>query len=84
MWLANLTISQVVEKDSACLGLPNEVAVGIGGADHSDVCKFDDPLGQKYSPVKNAMAEVVEHGIQRRAARRSKFSRLMHGFRSIA
>jgi hypothetical protein len=49
----------VVDKDSARLNLPNEVAVGIAGADHRTVCKFEDIKSQKYRPVWNAMKAMA-------------------------
>lgn len=67
MRLAKLIISQIVDKYSACLGLPFEAAVGIGSADHRDVCKFDDASSQKYLPVKNAIEELVEFGTRQAA-----------------
>lgn len=68
---ANLTISQIVDKDSACLGVGTEVAVGVASADHRDMCKFEDVNSQKYSPVKDAIGELVECGIQPKTVERT-------------
>ncbi|PVH98023.1 hypothetical protein DM02DRAFT_616112, partial [Periconia macrospinosa] len=53
----------VVDKDSARLGLPNEVAIGIAGSNHKSMCKFGDFNSQKYKPVSNAVEELVEHAL---------------------
>jgi len=50
---------QIVDKESACLGLPNERAVGIGGANHRDLCKFSDAKSQKYLQVGRAIVQMV-------------------------
>lgn len=55
--------------------LPHEAAVGIGGADHIDICKFDDSWSRKYSLVENAMAEVAGYGIIKEAAQEPKSHR---------
>ncbi|RDW56552.1 hypothetical protein BP6252_14102 [Coleophoma cylindrospora] len=49
----------IVDKDSARLGLPNEIPVGVAGADHRNICKFDDFNGQKYKPIWNATEELA-------------------------
>jgi hypothetical protein len=42
---------QIVDKASAVLGLANEIAVGLEGANHISMCKFSDPKSQKYLQV---------------------------------
>ncbi|MCJ1472951.1 hypothetical protein MMC13_001600, partial [Lambiella insularis] len=49
----------IVDKDSASLNLPNEIAVGIARANHRTMCKFGDADSQKYRPVRNAIADMV-------------------------
>ncbi|PQE09827.1 hypothetical protein CJF30_00010308 [Rutstroemia sp. NJR-2017a BBW] len=49
----------IVDKDSASLGLGNEIAVPIDGATHRDICKFGDDKSQKYRPVYNALDAIV-------------------------
>ena len=51
---------QVVDKDSAFLGLPNEVAVGVAGANHSTMCKFHDIDSEKYSLVWGAIQTISD------------------------
>ncbi|KIX03635.1 uncharacterized protein Z518_07188 [Rhinocladiella mackenziei CBS 650.93] len=55
-----ITNQLVVDKDSASLGLTNELAVPISGADHRNICKFDRQDSQKYRPVANALAAMSE------------------------
>lgn len=45
----------IVDKDSARLGLPNEVSVGVTAADHRTICKFNDKDSQRYRPVWKAI-----------------------------
>lgn len=49
-----------MDRDSARLGLVNEVAVGIAGANHRDMCKFVDFQSQKYRLVWNAIEELAK------------------------
>jgi hypothetical protein len=56
-------LNQVVDKDSARLGMINEVAIGIAGSDHRSMCKFGDFDSQKYKPVWNAIEELAEHAL---------------------
>lgn len=58
--LTKLIISQIVDKDSATLGLPNEIAVGVEGANHRDICKFNDAKSQKYLLVGRAVEGMVD------------------------
>ncbi|KAK2613542.1 hypothetical protein N8I77_000449 [Diaporthe amygdali] len=45
----------VVDKDSARLGLPNEIAVGLADSNHRTICKFEQAKSQRYRPVLNAL-----------------------------
>lgn len=45
----------IVDKDSARLGLPNEVSGGVTAADHRTICKFNDKDSQRYRPVWKAI-----------------------------
>lgn len=47
----------VVDKDSACLGLKNEISVGIS-ANHRYICKFSDPESEIYRPVWRAIQRL--------------------------
>jgi hypothetical protein len=58
-----LIMCKVVDKDSACLNLPNEIAVGVAGADHRTVCKFSDMKSQKYKIIWNAMKGLAEFAL---------------------
>ena len=58
--LADLSPPQVVDRDSARLGLANEIAVGIAGADHMTMCKFNDINSQKYSTVWRAIKSLSD------------------------
>ena len=48
-----------MDRHSARLNLPNEIAVGVD-ADHMSVCKFDRAESQKYSPVWRAIKSIVD------------------------
>jgi len=63
MRLLNLSPLQIVDRTSTCLGLVNEIAVGIAGADHSTMCKFDDINSQKYSQVWRAIKGLSDAAI---------------------
>lgn len=51
---------KIVDKDSARLNLPNEIAVGVAGADHKSICKFSRVESQKYSPIWKAIKKLVD------------------------
>ena len=55
-----LTTGQIVDKDSAVLRLPNEIAVGVAQSNHKMMCKFDDKESQKYKPVWQAIRGLAE------------------------
>jgi hypothetical protein len=49
-----------VDKDSAVLRLPNEIAVGVAQSNHKMICKFDSRDSQKYRPVWLAIKGLAE------------------------
>lgn len=51
---------QIVDKDSAALNLPNEIAVGVAQANHRTICKFEAHDSQKYIPVWFAVKELCQ------------------------
>jgi hypothetical protein len=58
-----LTTLQIVDRDSACLNLPNEIAVGVAGANHKSICKFSRADSQKYLPVWRAIKNLVDSAL---------------------
>jgi hypothetical protein len=56
-------VLQIVDKDSARLNLPNEIAVGVAGANHKSICKFSRADDQKYSPVWRAIKNLVDSAL---------------------
>jgi hypothetical protein len=52
-----------VDKDSARLNLPNEIAVGIAGANHKSLCRFSHADSQKYLPVWSAIKRLVDSAL---------------------
>ena len=40
-----------MDKDSARLGLPNEIVSGVQAANHETICKFKNKDDVKYRPV---------------------------------
>ncbi|KAH0536549.1 hypothetical protein FGG08_006579 [Glutinoglossum americanum] len=50
----------IVDRESARLGLPNELAVGIAGANHRTMCKYSSAASQKYLPVRRALESMVD------------------------
>jgi nucleoside phosphorylase len=59
----SLTTGQIVDKDSAVLRLPNEIAVGVAQSNHKMVCKFDQRDSQKYRPVWVAIKALAESAL---------------------
>ena len=55
--------SQIVDRDSACLNLPNEIAVGVAGANHKSICRFSRADSQKYLPVWRAIKNLVDSAL---------------------
>ncbi|CVL12428.1 uncharacterized protein FPRN_03634 [Fusarium proliferatum] len=49
---------EVVRKDSAILGWPNELAIAAS-AHHSNICKFPSPSDQRYRNTVSAIQEVI-------------------------
>ena len=52
-----------MDKDSAILRLPNEVAVGVAQSNHKLMCKFEDKDSQKYKPVWLAIKGLAESAL---------------------
>ena len=52
-----------MDKDSAVLLLPNEIAVGVAQSNHITMCKFDDRNSQKYEPVWMAIQELAKSAL---------------------
>jgi hypothetical protein len=50
--------SQVVEKDSAILGWPNEIDIA-SPSHHSGICKFPGPSDQRYQTAIFAIRELI-------------------------
>ncbi|KEQ62534.1 uncharacterized protein M437DRAFT_49405, partial [Aureobasidium melanogenum CBS 110374] len=55
----------VVDRSSATLNLPNEVAVPLDGSNHVTICKFSASENQRYEPIKDAIEELVIAGLGR-------------------
>jgi hypothetical protein len=53
-----------VDKDSAVLNLPNEVAVGVAQANHRTICKFERVDSQKYIPVWRAARALCQDALR--------------------
>ncbi|KAL8863359.1 MAG: hypothetical protein Q9178_000039 [Gyalolechia marmorata] len=53
----------IVDKDSAVLNLPNEIAIGVPQANHSTICKFEHVDSQKYYPVWNAVKKLCQSAL---------------------
>ncbi|KAF8532865.1 hypothetical protein BDD12DRAFT_901378 [Trichophaea hybrida] len=45
------------------IGLVNERAVGVAGANHREMCKFNDPESEKYSLVEGAVIQLVNSAV---------------------
>lgn len=58
---------QIVSKDSACLNIDNEIAVGLA-ANHINLCKFADAASQKYSPVLGALKRLIDSAVPVKAS----------------
>ena len=59
-----LLYTQIVDKASATLGLPDSAEISVAvAANHSDICKFDrrDPT---YELVIENIADLVQHALQ--------------------
>lgn len=53
-----------MDKSSAVLGLVNEVATQISGANHLTICKFEDEDRQTYKPVWRAILDIAKEDLQ--------------------
>jgi hypothetical protein len=42
------------------MGLPNEEPLPLAGSNHKTICKFGDAENQRYSPIWDAMEELVK------------------------
>jgi hypothetical protein len=59
-----LTSPKIVDKDSACMNLPNEKPPIPISADHKTMCKFSDAESQKFRPVWMAIKELVDSSLR--------------------
>lgn len=64
---------KIVDKDSARLRLPNEIAVGVADSNHKVMCKFEDVESQKYRPIWISIRGIAQD-ILRREDQSSKLS----------
>jgi hypothetical protein len=53
-------LSQVVNRESARLNLPNENAVGVPGSNHRTMCKFEHYKSNKYKLVGIAVEDMAK------------------------
>jgi hypothetical protein len=58
-WIRDGTPDMMVDRDSACLYIPNEKRIPMH-ADHSTIAKMNDNPGSDYHSVKDTIANVVE------------------------
>ena len=59
------TSLQIVEKDSARLGLTGERETRIGlAADHSNICRFESQDSDSYVTVSMAIRRLVDQAIK--------------------
>lgn len=56
--IANNFFWQIVDKYSACLGLPNEKLVPLD-ATHRTMCKLESATGQAYKLVGGSIVEMI-------------------------
>lgn len=63
--LAKDYIIQVVDRESAKMRLPNEVALALAGSNHRTICKFGDSENQRFVPVGDALEELVKSALGR-------------------
>lgn len=73
-------MNQVVDEDSAILGVPREVIIPIN-ADHRSMCRFFSANSQKYFPINSAIVEMANRAIDRKSAcpKLRKFYQLPRG-----
>ncbi|KAK6429506.1 hypothetical protein LTR95_014343 [Oleoguttula sp. CCFEE 5521] len=53
----------VVDKDSAVLRLPNEIAVEIAASNHRTICKIDRVESQKYKQIGPSIQGLVKSAL---------------------
>lgn len=58
-WKRDGPPDMMVDRDSACLYVPNEERIPMQ-ADHSAIAKMNDDPGSSYHSIKNAIANVVD------------------------
>jgi H-type lectin domain len=51
---------QIVERESAVMNLPLEVAIPLSESSHITMCKFDDQNSQKFKLVRQGIAELAQ------------------------
>ena len=56
---------KIVDKDSARLRLPNEIAVGVANSNHNMMCKFDKAESQKYRPIWISIRGIAQDILKR-------------------
>jgi hypothetical protein len=66
--------AQIVDRDSATLRLPNEIAVGVAGSNHRTMCKFDSADSQKYKPVWIAIRNLAKLALDSDVGKQSQQS----------
>ena len=60
-----------MDKDSAVLNLPNEIAVGVADSNHRMVCIFEHQHSQRYKPVWQAVKALAQRALIAEAERAS-------------
>jgi Calcineurin-like phosphoesterase/NACHT domain/Ankyrin repeats (3 copies)/Putative serine esterase (DUF676) len=50
----------IVDRESAVLGLDNEVEVGLAASDHRTMCKYSSSSSQRYKPVWTAILGLCQ------------------------
>lgn len=65
---------QLVDKDSAILGYPNEASAAMN-ADHQSICKYKDKLDPNYHKVKGVLKSWIA---QIMAESESSFAKKSH------
>ncbi|PMD50811.1 ankyrin [Hyaloscypha bicolor E] len=58
MYTTDGLMSRVVDEDTATLGLPNEIQIGLN-ADHRAMCRFSDENSQAFSAVWRPIRDMV-------------------------
>ncbi len=64
--MAQIFTSQVVDRQNAVLGLDDERELKFAmDADHSNICKFDDPQGEDYYPVWTNVLKMSKQAVEK-------------------